>query len=207
MGEAAILRGIWQSLKILENVEVNMLSFNSKEDKKRYGKKVKIVPFLFQNFQNHSKLQILVAGVIYILMFITFAITYFLIGKLSNKIFRQEIWKSFVDSDILIFGHDAYLENSVTRKENIFAKNLTFLSTFFTMLIAKNLMKKKISIYGGGIGPKYNKILEILARYTLNKIDLITLREAKSFEYIKKIGVKKQFYPLKYFQDTSLLSS
>jgi colanic acid/amylovoran biosynthesis protein len=52
-------------------------------------------------------------------------------------------------------------------------------------------LRKSVVLYAGSIGPFKNKLYEILGRYIINKVDLVTLREEISLEYLKKIGVNK----------------
>jgi polysaccharide pyruvyl transferase WcaK-like protein len=67
-----------------------------------------------------------------------------------------------------------------------------FFSTIYTITLAK-LLKTPIVIYAGSIGPEPSKgkLSKMLVRFILNKVDLITLREEISYEYLQMIGVNK----------------
>lgn len=64
---------------------------------------------------------------------------------------------------------------------------------FFPIAVAKAL-KKPVYVFAQSISPyKSDKLLKF-ARYYLNKVDLITVREKISYEYLKSINIKAPFY-------------
>lgn len=58
------------------------------------------------------------------------------------------------------------------------------------ILYAK-IAKKPVLVCAATIGPYENRALRVLAKYILNKVDVITLREAYSKDYLKTIGINK----------------
>lgn len=64
---------------------------------------------------------------------------------------------------------------------------------FLPIAVAKAL-KKPVYIFAQSISPyKSDKLLKF-ARYYLNKVDLITVREKISYEYLKSINIKAPYY-------------
>ncbi|MDD5638487.1 MAG: polysaccharide pyruvyl transferase family protein [Candidatus Pacebacteria bacterium] len=193
-GEAAILKGILSSFNELGDIRVSMLSFNPKEDILRYENKIKIIPFVYNNLPDQSKIAIIIKGLIFTFKYTLFCLLYRILGPTAiNKIMKAEIWKAYNESDILICGHDSLLQELDDRGfKNRFNSNMTFISTFYNIILAKIFLRKKIVIYGGSIGKFRSKLIKTLARIALNKADLITLREKLSYNYLNEIGVKSK---------------
>ena len=95
-------------------------------------------------------------------------------SSLRRKIFRGKLWQVYIDVDLVLLAHD----NAFSFVHN------------FLILFCK-LLGKKVVMYGASILPHvYEKTLpRIFTRYCLNKLDLITLREYKSCEFLKRVGL------------------
>lgn len=65
------------------------------------------------------------------------------------------------------------------------------LAYYLAIINAAKLMGKKVMLYANGIGPVKNHANFSKVKSTLNRVDLITLREPSSFEELKKFGVDK----------------
>ena len=190
-GEAAILKGMLASFKELGDVKVSMVSFNPKDDAFRYGSKIKIIPFIFDSLHHQSKIIITIKGLIFTLEYTLFCLLYRILGSTVVRFMKADIWKVYNESDILICGHDGLLEDLEDRSfRSRFNKNITFISSFYYIILAKLFLRKKIVIYGGSIGRFKNKLIEILAKIALNKVDLITLREKLSYDYLSELGIE-----------------
>ena len=57
------------------------------------------------------------------------------------------------------------------------------------MMLAK-LFRKPVMVYANGIGPIKRKFNRYLTRLILNRVDLITLRDEDSREYLRKMKVE-----------------
>jgi colanic acid/amylovoran biosynthesis protein len=185
-GEAAILHGMMVSFKKIKNLKVSMLSFNQSADKKRY-KNVEIIPFPYQGLLAMGKLKILLYGIFFSLNLSVFCYLYFFLRRNSLKIMKNKIWRAYADADILIFGHDALLESFGGKKT--IRQLFTFIFTYWQIILVKKFLKKPVVIYGASIGEYSNKLVEFLAKKSLKTVDLITLREEFSYNYLKALGV------------------
>ena len=59
-------------------------------------------------------------------------------------------------------------------------------------LLAMRLLRKPVIIFAASPGPFYSKPMRLLAKFTLNRMTLITTREQLSNDYLQKIGVRKE---------------
>lgn len=177
-GEAAILYGMIESFRVLQPAEVSLLSFSAETDKKAY-KNLKIIDAsdnlnLSNDFQKNKKSKLFQSFLVFIRYL--YAI---LLYKLKFS-FKSEgsIWKEYFETDIIIIGHDGTFSG--------FFGSIPFLHVY-NLLIAKSF-KKHIVIYGGSIELQ-NKFQNIIARYILKRVDLITLRDENSFQHYNDLNV------------------
>lgn len=101
--------------------------------------------------------------------------------KAINRFNLKEILRAMKNIDLFISGGGSLLQD-VTSTRSLFY----YLAT---MSLAK-IYKKPVMVYANGIGPIDKKANRYLTRKILNKIDLITLRDEASREYILQLGVK-----------------
>jgi len=111
-GEAAILKGMLISFKNIKNknIKVSMLSFNPKIDSIRY-QDVKVIPFPIKNLIKESKLFISLKGLLFIFEYTFFCLYYYFSRGKKFFLYKNLIWDEYINSDIIIFGHDGLLEN------------------------------------------------------------------------------------------------
>ena len=177
-GEEAILMGMLETFRILGDVEVCLYSSNPQIDAARYGTKIKVVDNKMGRAINKKILPILVIKIVkflYInLMHLLFALLYKIFDQNATKIMKADIWKEYCKSDLIIIGHDSAFG---------------FFSHVHIILLAKFLRKPTV-VYAGSVAFS-GRIRSKLAKFILNKVDLITLRERSSYEYLKKIGVNR----------------
>ncbi|MGB2726940.1 MAG: polysaccharide pyruvyl transferase family protein [Halobacteriota archaeon] len=179
-GDAAIVLGALKTLRTIDNVEVSLISAypefesvrcnaNLITDPRSKGKPLIIRIFRFA---------------ITILQHTSFAILHRIFGlsRIPTGIMKRGILEEYYKSDIIV----AALDDSFTTLYGY----APFSTNFYSIFLAK-LLKKSVVLYAGSIGPFKNKFYEILGGYIINKVDLVTLREEISFEYLKKIGVNK----------------
>ena len=145
-GEMTILEGMLESFKILGKVEVTMLSDLPKIDEIRYGKKVKIIDLkrslhlkgeLTGIYQKFASAYSIVQHLLFLILYKTF-------GLEALKFMKSEIWREYVESDVIIIGH-----NGTFGLGGGLGIPLYF-HPFYMPLFAK-LVKKPVVIYGGSI--------------------------------------------------------
>lgn len=186
-GEMTILEGMLESFKLIGNVEVAMLSDHPEIDEICYKNKVKIIDLkkslylkgdltgFYQKF----------ASVYSMLQHMLFLFLYTSCGLISFRFMRSEIWKEYVESDVIMIGHNGTFGPGGGEGTPL------YFFPFYVPLFAK-LLGKPVVIYGGSIPKpkKFRILMEFIYKHVLNKIDLITLREEISYQYLIKLGVK-----------------
>ena len=104
-GEEAILVGLVRSLKkIHREINITIYSDTPDDDKKKYSGLVNIIQYerlLYQN-KKHLKLN----KVIFILSHIVFSLMYKIFKRLTFKLMNEIIWKTYIESDLILIGHD-----------------------------------------------------------------------------------------------------
>lgn len=165
-GEEALLEGIVESLSIcFDNPDITLLSNYPEEDKSRSR-----VPVLDRNGVSLRVLKKLAPKFAFLLEGITVTI--------QNKIKRNgkrclidgsNLWKAFINSDIIIVGHDS--------------------SVSYDAIIVGRLLNKPLAIFAGSVEIFNNSFKQIVARTLLKKVDLITLRETYSYNALFDLGV------------------
>lgn len=92
--------------------------------------------------------------------------------------------KEYLNADMIIdFSADSYSSDSVP----------WFLIVKHSVeLLTARLLGKPVIILAASPGPFYPKPILVLARFTLNRMSLITTREQLSNDYLQKIGVNRK---------------
>lgn len=179
-GDAAIVLGALKTLRTIDDVEVSLISAYPEFESVRCDEE------LITNPVSKGKPLIVRAFrfVIPILQHTSLAMLYRIFGlrRIPTRIMEREILEEYHKSDIIV----AALDDSFT---TLYGYG-PFSTNFYRIFLAK-LLRKSVVLYAGSIGPFKNKFYEILGRHIINKVDLVTLREEISFEYLKKIGVNK----------------
>jgi len=99
------------------------------------------------------------------------------IGLEANKLIDEEILREYHKSDLIVDLSGDTISDKGT---------YSFISLFGILIGI--LLKKKIAIYSQSIGP-FKEITMPIARFALNKADLIVVREKVTKDYLKEIGV------------------
>jgi len=86
-------------------------------------------------------------------------------------------------SDILISGGGSLLQDVTSFKSLIYYLFIIFLGLLF---------KKKVIIFAQGIGPLRNPAGKLLTSAILTHCDYISVRDKKSYELLKKMGIKSE---------------
>lgn len=111
--------------------------------------------------------------------------------KFTNTIFGSHI-NPFSDSDKLHHYHeiDAILDLSADSYSSDAVNWLTILNHSLELLSAR-LLNIKVIVFAVSPGPFRPRLIQYLAKYTLNKMTIITVREKISVDLLLSIGVNK----------------
>ncbi|GAX88856.1 polysaccharide pyruvyl transferase CsaB [Effusibacillus lacus] len=92
------------------------------------------------------------------------------------------ITRELMRSDLLVMGGGSLLQDVSSPRSVIYYLGIVALAKLFG---------KPVVFYAQGIGPVNRPFSKKLIRQIVNKVDLITVRDDKSFDDLKKIGVHK----------------
>ncbi|QZY55777.1 polysaccharide pyruvyl transferase CsaB [Crassaminicella profunda] len=94
----------------------------------------------------------------------------------------KEIYKEIRKCDLFISGGGSLLQDVTSRR------SITYYLVIIFMAI---LLRKKVLIYGQGIGPINRKSNQCMVRWILNKADAIIVRDEGSKELLEHIGINR----------------
>lgn len=97
-----------------------------------------------------------------------------------NRFKLKEVLMAIKSTSLLISGGGSLLQDVTSSRSLWYYLMIMYLAKFY---------KKKIMVYANGIGPINKSFNRYLARKILNKVDLITLRDQDSKNYIKDMKV------------------
>ena len=193
-GELAILGGMLKTFEVLGKVEVSVFSFYPLLDKKRYPPNVNIIDvgsdlYLGDSLPEKSGLVRIKGNLFAIFQHLFFIMLYKVLGKNALRIMNKPVWKEYCKSNVIIICHD-----QVSCVDGFI---LLFSPIYITLLA--NALHKPIVIYANGTNvalKSQRKIWaprpgEVLARYVLDNVDLVTVRDKESYSYLKSISHSK----------------
>jgi polysaccharide pyruvyl transferase WcaK-like protein len=185
-GELAIFIGMLKTFEVLGKVEVSIFSFYPQLDKERYPKDVRIIDvrrdtYLGKDFPEKQS-PIRLSWLFILLQHIFFGMLYAIIRDKVLIIANKRIWREYCRSDVFIICHD--------QVNCALGPKLLFFSPIYITLLAKTL-GKPVVIYANGTNKLGNRLWEALARYVLNNVNLVTIREEESYNYLKNISRNK----------------
>jgi polysaccharide pyruvyl transferase WcaK-like protein len=163
------------------DADVHLLSFNPGFDGERC--KVKIVD---QADKDKNKIIKQLTTISIMAEYTLLALLYQVSGryfKNERLVLKDHVWSEYCNSDLIIGG----LNDSFTTLYGPFP----FITNCYNIYLGK-LLGKKVVLYGCSIGPFKNGWYELLGRSILDQVDLITLREDISYDYLRRIGVKNK---------------
>lgn len=102
--------------------------------------------------------------------------------KAINRLNFFSILKHMKRADMLISGGGTLIQDSTSTKS---------LWYYLSVIALAKRKRLKVMLYSNGIGPLHRKKNMERTRKTVNKVDLITLRDDKSYETLREIGVTK----------------
>lgn len=97
-----------------------------------------------------------------------------------NRFKSDEVLNTIKNSSLLISGGGSLLQDVTSTRSLIYYLSVIKLAKFY---------KKPIMVYANGVGPIKGRINRSLTRSILNGVDLITLRDEDSREYVMNMGV------------------
>lgn len=87
-------------------------------------------------------------------------------------------------------GTDGYNEdNSI----GWLISKLAIFSHSYQMLVGR-IFNRPVALYSVSIGPVHSKLTRFIAKFTLSKLYLITVREQNSYDYLRHLGIKSPVY-------------
>ncbi len=185
-GEAALFLGMIESLKSLPNKEIGLLSTNPLSDAKEYSEWASIIdargviPEHIVSGQGRTLAKLLNYS-IFILKHMFFLIGYFFLRGRIFSLFTSTVWREYVNSDIIIMGHDSFWTPIYHT----------------TLLLMFKALNKTTAIYAGSLNPANldssgvkKRLSEFISLLGINAASSVTLREEISLSKVKKIGVK-----------------
>ncbi len=187
-GEMAIYGGMLEIFKTLGDFKVAMFSNSAVVDRERYGDNVEIIDIsksLYISSGTRGPFIKIIVSMWALIQHFIFLIIYKLLGQRVLSVFRQQIWRFYVDADLVIIGHNGTFGIGGGLGAPL------YLMPIYIPLMAK-FMGKPVVIFGGSIPRprRFKRIVSAIFRYVINKIDLVTLRESKSFENLKELGAR-----------------
>jgi len=189
-GEMTILEGMLESFTSLGKVEVIMLSSVPDIDQLRYGRKVRVIDatnslHLFGNPKSYSPIFRILASISVTLQHLLFLVLYKILGAKTLKLMKSEIWKEYVESDVILVGHNGTFGIGG-------ATGIAPYFSFLYMPLLRRALGKALVVYGGSIG-QFRRPFGFLGnpflKFALRKIDLVTLRERISYQLVKGMGL------------------
>lgn len=184
-GELAILVGMLKTFECLGNVDVSIFSMNPSSDKKHYPSNLKLIDVLTDLFIDVSYLELIEGSKFKKLLFNTFSLIqhflftllFYFIGTRTFAIFRNELWREYYESDVIIIAHN---------QVNCVYGFILYFSPIYISLLA-HVLHKPVVIYANG-SPGFHDWLSIsLAKLILNNSSLITVRDEISFNNLKTL--------------------
>lgn len=184
-GEMTIFDGMVESFQNLGKFKISMFSDHPEIDLPRYGNKAHII-----NISAYTNLKKINMGLLnkFILSFnflgrhIIFIFLYKLIGQNALGVMKDGLWKEYLDSSIIIIGH-----NGSFGLGGGLGIPILFYPIFIPYFCKK--IKKPVVLYAGSINrKKQNFLYDYLYKFALDRIDLITLRERESLQNSISLG-------------------
>lgn len=96
-----------------------------------------------------------------------------------------DIFKELLCSQLLISGGGSLLQDVTSSKSILYYLSIILMGIF---------CKCKVFLYAQGIGPVKNKLTKILLKWCLKHVDGITVRDQESYNFLKKLGIKRRLF-------------
>jgi len=106
----------------------------------------------------------------------------------------SHVTKALKGCDLLISGGGSLIQDATSFRS---------LAYYLAIIALAKFYRRKVMILGQGIGPLRRSISRRLTQAVLNKVDLITVRDARSAALLEELGVRKP--PIRTTADPTLL--
>ncbi len=190
-GDAAILSGLIKLIRDnIPDTEITISSFYP-EVANQVHKFQSIKPIVITNTGFDKKL-----FAKKIVLYLLYA-KGFLRKRISNLLSDEENYtlQIYLESNLIIAAGGTYLNDNYKP---------TILGRLFELYLGKGF-NKTVVLCGHSIGPFQNTLYQKIAKYVFNKLDLITLRDRKSFSILSDIGIRNP--PIHITGDTAFLTN
>jgi polysaccharide pyruvyl transferase WcaK-like protein len=175
-GETAILWGLRETLKPLTAVHLTLCSAAPESDRQAYGPDVRLV---HDNLVTGRRTPLRIVQALGLLVrhlaFVAFCRTVG-IGRV-RYCWRHPLWKSYLDADLLLFGHDNVLVGRIPYH-------------LCALPAIARLLQIPAVVCAGSVGPFSGWPTKSLTRWLLNRVDLVILREPISLEYVAGLKLR-----------------
>lgn len=177
-GEAAIMYGLLQSLKRMGPAKVVLFSDRIAEDITAYADRgVQIVPFEENRFRDSRSYFIRRLSELYTFLQFVAAGSILRLGlRPYFTHLMSTTWLSLLESHVIVVGHD----NLIVSKLN---------PRYLALMMFAKITRKAIVVPAASIGPLQNSIHAFLIKVFLAGVDLISIRDPESIQYLKDLGV------------------
>jgi len=184
-GELAILQGMMESFQYLGDVKFTTLSFNPELDVPRYGHTVKTLS-ISDVLHLKSGTGKILTSIWVVSQYLFFICLYKIIGLRILSILKAEIWQEYVKANVILVGHGGVFSLKGSPWFPVYCYPLLNIFT------AKNL-DKPIILYGGstGLPERLPYFLRKMAKFILNRLDLITVRQSSTYQNIINTGIRR----------------
>ncbi len=185
-GELAILYGLRECLKTIGDYKLSIFSFRPQYDQERYGDSVEVLDVaaswpLMRTAESGLRI---IPSLWVMLQHLLFAISTRLLGRRTLRVWRGEVWRSYLDADLIILGHDSSFGIG-GEPEN------PLLYPLYMPMIARQLGKP--TIFFAGTVPtlprRFRALFARLYRCALEQMDEVTLREEASQANVRALGL------------------
>ncbi len=95
----------------------------------------------------------------------------------------KEVLSAIRNTDLFISGGGSLLQDVTSTRSLIY---------YLAIMKITKLMGKPVMVYANGIGPIERRTNRFLTKHILNNVDLITLRDDRSMEYVRELGIKNK---------------
>lgn len=99
----------------------------------------------------------------------------------ANRFKLREVINAVNESDLVISGGGSLLQDVTSTRSLLY---------YLALMKLALILKKPVMIYANGIGPINKTFNRNLTRWILDRVDLITLRDKGSLDFVRSIGVK-----------------
>lgn len=171
-GGMAVVLGADETLKnTFPETEIVLLSSHPQIDARRYrGSNIKIIDFWYK--KTDSKLTTYVCSSL----------------RAASLLCNSLIYRYIkINSKITYANYDAIVDLSCDSLSDYYGRVPLF---YFLFTIYQGvIIKRPVIICAASVGPFEDKLSKFMAKFVLNKVDLITLREDFSTEFLAKTGI------------------